>query len=962
MGQREMGSSALHVQEESMQRTPKAAIIVALLLASMIPVSVQAADSGGVQSSAVQMSLTPQNPVLGGTVDIQVGLYNSAQTDAFNVQVAFYKNSISTQNRLLQDEITILGEQPATVSVTWNGLTEGLQKVWFEYSANGDTPVQFNKEFTVQGLPNLRIQTLSVDQSQPVYSGDTVDVSALVLNSGTVDAPQSNLSLIVPQFEEVILSTPALTAGSSVWVNTTITAPSSGTHTIEMTPDIGNNIAEASEIGKTETTQLVVSSRMDISFKEGLTVESDEGALEGPWTVSGTLVRTNGTGTADIPMVLEINNPLGGLVMGAPFTVQILGTGYAEQAFSAELNVSTIGSLPDGDHIVTARINPFNEAGFEQESTDNDVASGMLTISPIPDVNVDPPLCTACTVQSGDDVEWRITVTNTGDIGVSGYIEYVFDGINGQSPPINLVKGEIFTWTVSLPTTLGEHEAFLTGNWVASTTSWDANKQNSKFSTSAQVESKLKLDWEYSSLTLVDENNEPASSPLLDGSEYTLSINMTSQETGSANFTCDDGPAGNTLSTLAVNVDVQSERVTLSCTFTAKAAMTTVRFVPEETSIADLFSRSFTTIVANDGTDEAGSSGAGTMTLFGFGALVLIGVLVAAVILTREREEEVERDIFDYCPACDGELEGIEDKCPHCSFNLKKARSQFHDCNECGESIPDLLENCAYCGAEQDVSSYFEKRERKERKETVKETVALPEEDEDRIVTGTQNFAETVKEFGFDEEHLEEEWDANIEAAEAEVEAAYDRRHADEIALEDMTDEEIETYKSQVVTTLKSSRDESSDHDIDAILSSKGEIRSLAKEDGELSASDAAIRERLFEITGEEGVLPGEKVTVGMTLTDSALAGNEVVEATANFTFEDDDLPLSASTKTADEQRKEEKSRKPVRRRSARQRKKDEEEKEASKESADATSECGACGADLPPEANECGTCGAQFG
>ena len=33
----------------------------------------------------------------------------------------------------------------------------------------------------------------------------------------------------------------------------------------------------------------------------------------------------------------------------------------------------------------------------------------------------------------------------------------------------------------------------------------------------------------------------------------------------------------------------------------------------------------------------------------------------------------------------------------------------------------------------------------------------------------TQNFADAVKEFGFDEEHLEEEWDTNIEAAEAEA-------------------------------------------------------------------------------------------------------------------------------------------------------------------------------------------------
>lgn len=318
--------------------------------------------------------------------------------------------------------------------------------------------------------------------------------------------------------------------------------------------------------------------------------------------------------------------------------------------------------------------------------------------------------------------------------------------------------------------------------------------------------------------------------------------------------------------------------------------------------------------------------------------------------MTREREEEVERDIYEYCPACDGELEGTEDRCPHCMFNLKKARSQFHDCHECGESIPDLMENCAYCGAYQDVSSFFERRERRERREVVKETVALPEEDEDEIVTGTQNFADAVKEFGFDEEHLEEEWDTNIEAAEAEVEAAYDRRHADEIAMEEMTEEELEAYKSQVTTTLGASIDATPDHDIEAILASKGEIKTLGEDKGELSASDADIREQLFEITGEEGVLPGEKVKVGMSLTDSSLAGNEVSEATANFSFDDeDDAPLSASVHT--DKKPDSGRKKPARRRQSKDKKSEEK-----------MDECGACGADLPAGALECGVCGARFG
>ena len=50
------------------------------------------------------------------------------------------------------------------------------------------------------------------------------------------------------------------------------------------------------------------------------------------------------------------------------------------------------------------------------------------------------------------------------------------------------------------------------------------------------------------------------------------------------------------------------------------------------------------------------------------------------------------------------------------------------------ETVPDLMENCPYCGAQQDVSSFFERRERRERRQAVKEEVALPEEDENEIV------------------------------------------------------------------------------------------------------------------------------------------------------------------------------------------------------------------------------------
>jgi len=938
-----------------MERRTNAALILCLMLVSLVPLPAHAANSNGVEATAAQMSFSPSSPIMGGSVDISLLLSNSGGTEAL-VDVSFYRDNITSTNRLKFEQVEIPSGGFVTVTAPWNGLQFGTQKVWIEWFTLGDqSGARVSKTFDVQGLANLKVAALEVGDGTAVFAGDTVPVGVHVQNSGPEDAEASTLLIHVPGAADAELNVPAVASGQSVWVNTTVVAPSSGVHLINATLDATNIIQEASENDNTGSTEFVVSTRMDLSFKDDLTVTTEPGDLEGPWAVEGVLVRTNGTGPATVPLWLQIANPSGGLITSPPFFVNFTGMGYSEQAFRVELNTNILGSLPEGDHVVVAKVNPFNEPGFEQEFTDNDEASGMLTVFPLPDVYVDAmALPTVPSVQSGEDVEWRVTMENTGDIGVSGRIHYTFDGLEGQSPLIKLTAGQALTWTVVLSTALGAHTAEFEGQWVASQGSYDANKQNSFASGTVVVESKLKLQWEYASLQVTDAEGNQANNPLRDGDAYTLTIGLTSQETGQANYTCRDS-TNTVLETLAVNIENRGDRGSLSCTFIATASTTTVRMIPEDASISSAFQRAFPTIAATTGDEnDVVSSGLGTMTLFGFGALVLIGVLIVAVFLTREREDEVERDIYEYCPSCDGELEGDEDRCPHCVFNLKKARSQFHDCNECGESIPDLMENCAYCGAFQDVASYFERRERRERRSVVKETVALPEEgDENEIVTGDQNFADAVKEFGFDEEHLEDEWDANIEAAEAEVEAAYDRRYADKIALEDMTDEELEAYKSQVTTTLRTMKDESTDHDIEAFLSEKGELRSLAEDTGELSASDADIRERLFEITGEEGVLPGEKVKVGMSLTDSSLAGNEVSEATANFTF-DDDAPLSASTKSDAELKEEAKGRKPTRRRAPK--------REAVAEPAVETAECGACGADLSVDATECGTCGARFG
>ena len=90
-----------------------------------------------------------------------------------------------------------------------------------------------------------------------------------------------------------------------------------------------------------------------------------------------------------------------------------------------------------------------------------------------------------------------------------------------------------------LPTALGAHTAEFESQWVAAQGSWDEQAEFLRHG-HGPVESKLKLDWEYASLELLNVDNEVPTMPLADGEVYTLSISLTSQETGEANYTCQD--------------------------------------------------------------------------------------------------------------------------------------------------------------------------------------------------------------------------------------------------------------------------------------------------------------------------------------------------------------------------------------------------------------------------------------
>ena len=912
-------------------------VILAMLVLAVVPMPSEAEDSGGVQASPSTVAVTPSNPVEGGSITIRLTLYNSNNFDADDVLYKFYWNGLDSNKLISANTVDIPAESTVDVEQIKSGLTVGEHKIWiaFEYAGSGEQI--FYREITVGGLADLEATTI-ITTPNGVKSGENVTISTEVSNTGSEDADASRMQIDLGDHSQ-IFEVPPVLSGESLWVNQTLQAPSSGAYTVFVTLDLDDAVVEADE-DNLFSSSLTIEQRMDLSHLGEISVNVEQGALEGPWTVSGIIKRTGGDGTTQVPMRLEIKDDVGNDIPLPTFYVNVSGSDNAQQPWSFSLLNNYISTLSSGNHEVTAVIDPYLTGDFIQETTDNDRSSAYFDKYDIPDISVDPyAIPSISSVTSGNNVVWTVAITNSGEVEAQGRLIYTWEGQTyGASSQqiINLLPSETYLWTATLPTESGSHIAYFDAQWIPTSSSYDSNPLNSVANGSVEVTAQLKLDWLPITMILQDSNGEIASTPLDAGKKYQLSINMSSKEVGSVNYSCED-EFGQEYDSGVITITTSGQRYKISCEFTASAPFTSVNLVISDPAVGDSFSRNYDTQESvSKVADEAGEMNYMTAGLIAIICLVLIAILIAAIILTREVEEEVERDIFDYCPACDGELEGGEDRCPSCSFNLKKARKQFHDCETCGESIPDLLSNCPYCGVAQDVSSYFEKRQRRV---VEKETIALVEDEEDPETihaAGYEGFEDAVKEFGYDVDDLEEHWDENIARAEREVEEAYDRRMAEEEELE-YDDEEAMNI---VTTSLKSIEETFEGHDIDAILQDK-EIRSHTDDGGELTASDADIRARLFEITGERGVLPGEEVNIGMGVQDRSLAGNALPDDAMDFSFDEEDDEVNPAAAAAAETRR----RRGVRR----------------KAKQTTTAECGACGAEIPQDATECPTCGAKF-
>lgn len=556
-----------------MARPTVTTLILTMMILAVMPLSISAEDSAGVQASSSTVSISPSDPVEGSSITIRLTMYNDNNFAVDDVLYKFYWDGVAPNKLITADTVDIPAKSTIDVEVVKSGLTVGEHKVWVTFDSTGDDEQMFFTELMVSGLADLEVTSISTSP-ETVYSGDSVLVSTLVSNTGSEDAVASRLQLDLDSQTE-ILNVPSILAGEDVWVNHTLIAPSAGDYNVEVTVDLDDAVIEADEDNQASEL-LSVNARMDLSHVGELSIDIESGSIEGPWVISGVLKRVGGNGVTQVPMKLEILDQNSQSLPLPIFYLNLTGGESVQQAWTYDLIYDYVSVLAPGNHQVTAIIDPFTSANFTQESTANDRISGYFDKYDVPDVSVDPYASPSKpSVTSGNNVDWTVTIANSGQIEVKGYLIYTWEGqTSGESSDsiITIQAAQTHIWQRTLPTDSGAHTAEFDAQWVPLSSSYDANPLNSYANGSIEVTAQLKLTWSKTSMSLVDSTGEPASAPLMAGDEYTVSIKVASQETGTVNYSCEN-ELGINFGVITIDVTEGGQIFTIECTFYSRCSI-----------------------------------------------------------------------------------------------------------------------------------------------------------------------------------------------------------------------------------------------------------------------------------------------------------------------------------------------------------------------------------------------------
>ena len=912
-------------------------LVTALLCISSVPINVQAAGFGFDINVSSMTAVTYE----GADVIFTVSIWNNGSEEENNVKLWVYKDEPDGEQIGSLDIVDLqIGETTRTYfwqNIAW-GEDGGERTVYVAIeSADGEKEQQDAGFIKLVAAPNLVAENIVLNASSTLLGGEELAFNVTYSNTGhaAANGTQGRIDILSEGGADLGLQSTLFEIGD-VQANTSSTtlevtagllnldAPTGGTYSARFTilHQAGNGEApQMIENDDDVSTPLIVSQPAEHVISLERTEFQATTAIEGPWYINGSVTRyhdpSQETTVAielyciDLQVKLGVKNVTIGAGQDAssPFSFEV---GYDE--------------LVESGAVSTQNLDIYVEI-----QTENERADGVLVFVAEPNVKVSAELLRTShttaqtgeilTIRPGEIVIWRVTLVNDGTQDVSGVGSVTWNHALGATSQLNArtitAGGDV---TILFEFTAGETEvqgSELNFVWTPSENEWD------RITTDNTVQRLLNIATpntvEFLSSTLII-SPEPADGELIPGTPYTISIQARFTKPGSYNVGCQpDGQ--DQIQTSFAEVTSNDLIGTMKCEFTVPSSRSgeifSVAFSSDLDSGQEMIGySSYERIVQKADlnqqiADEQSDRRSVAIILLVLVAILAIVALVFAIRLTDDQtEEEIERSIYAYCPHCDGPIEGDENQCPHCDADLTKASTSFRSCSACDETIPAVMETCPYCGIEQSLTSHYERRERKMVEEIATPVASAPVMDtvgeEQDYVVGEDDFDAIAGEFGSGEDASATQWESELETAErtfSELEAAY----LAEVAVDDMDDEDI-------ITPLLDRT--SKGLELDDVIGASDQRRALKDDGSELSASDALIRKDIYDITGEEGVLPGEEVNIRGMMTDPGIVGNAVPDAEGLADFSGLEAGHSPSP-PAQEQTKKAARRKAARRRSS---------------------------------------------
>ena len=947
-----------------MRRLQPALLLVIFLLLPSILIALQSAEAAevdGVSIDSDSISISPTNPIAGVTIAIEVSVDNINQQDT-DVDIRFYKNSAQPGNDLTFVHMLLPasdGVTPTTSNITvfWPDVAVGDYGVYVQIidSVSSNVSIPQFKGFTVTGLPNLAISDVSVSPIGGIHEGEQLTFEVLVENLGSEVAGTSQLTLIV-EGTDISLSTAVGNISAGASQNVTLggdadtLAPQTGSWNMIVTTDSTAQIDETDEQDNIWSGTFTVEDTPDIYFEGGLSVTTAEGgssSVNGPWTISGTMVSNFDASGMSIPLRVTLTENGSGMNVVLDRSI-IWSDSVNSHTWSLEILKSDVTGFSFGSHLISVAIDPDGNIASNVDTAE-DVSSTLFGYVQPPNVWVEiVELNDEGIVDTGTTISWIVNMQNTGGVSVSGTliatwmdVEYPYDRI--------ITAGDLEPVRVDVDAGDEEGNFTFSVQWTPDSAWMDSDSADNSDSQLVFVDIPFVLTFDLYSLNVTPDQ------PYIVNRDHVLSVGVDATDAGNETIDCVD-EHGRILNSENVSFTVNVTRIIFECPFNTNE---TGQY-PISLRFASGSGQNYTTSLQMDPSGDMlnigrGGSSAFLWLLIPF-TLVLIGALVAGVVLTRKPKElanvhyvDIENDGFEPEELTIGIGETVlwtnyaEDE-PHTvtSKSMVEGKLLFHS--------DDLDDHDEFSHTFEATGTFDYGCKHSEDHLGTITVFDTEDEDLDEIIIGAEDFDEDVLEMGFEEGGLEDHWDDEIVKAEAEVEAVRVRQaaelvEADETA-ESLEDEEVVMRVGDEDATLNTELSGSKRRDIDKLLAERGELRSIKDDEVVLTASDAEMRAELYALTGEEGVMPGDEVRVdlgaGILQDSSDFVGNELPSAEADFTLDENNRESDRIER--------------------RQRTPDADEEPAPEPAEEAASaDCGGCGASVPLEAKACHVCGARF-